>query len=62
MPVWVMDRPPNIWAASSAVARPVNVTYLQPEKLGHCPTKSEGGGLLLEESNRSSDHLRLLVV
>jgi len=62
MPVCVMDRPPNICAASSAVARPVFVTYLLPDELGHYPAGSGREGLLLEESNRTSDILRLLIV
>ena len=64
MPVCVMDRPPNICAASSAVARPVFVTYLQTEKQNSATVLQEvrERGLLLEESNRSGNILRLLII
>jgi hypothetical protein len=56
MPDWVTDRPPNICAASWAVALPVLDTYLQTQprakaQILHKKNKNRKDRLLLEEGD-----------
>ena len=56
MPGCVMDRPPNICAASSAVARPVLLTCNQKNSVTVLRKGGrKGEGLLHEESKCSSE-------
>ena len=61
IPDWVTERPPNICAASCAVARPVLVTYLEqaPESSRQVVDTSKERRLLFEKSYRTSDLIRL---
>ena len=56
------ERPPNICAASPAVARPVLVTYLAqaPKSSRQAVDTVKERRLLFEKSYRTSDFIRLL--